>query len=228
MIRVRSATITDLDSLTTIIAEAFSVKMHVLFGRDPEQIACMLRGMYSGPLSRHYDGLLIAELDDDPIGALAIEPMPWQIEDVERLDTLTHTLLSPWRQRWNRLGFSVFTHGPTVNDAYITDVGVLRRARGHGAGRALMQSAEQWAIAHDRRTLSLWVASNNQVARHLYEQVGLRVVRSEMNWLSGALYGIPRWTYMVKQLPNNSPNILPHALHVSHSAATTIVKESRP
>jgi len=200
MINVRAATPDDLNALTGIIAEAFSGKMHVLFGRDSAHIAQMLRGMYIGPLSRNYDGLLIAEQDGDPIGALAIEPMPWRPEDVERLDQLTHTLLSPWRQWWNRLGFTVFSHGPMPGDAYITDLGVLRRARGRGAGRALMLHAEQWAIRNRRHALSLWVASNNHVARHLYEQIGLRVVRSATNWLSGVLYGLPRWTYMVKLL----------------------------
>ena len=51
-----------------------------------------------------------------------------------------------------------------------------------------------------RERLSLWVASNNHIARHVYEKAGMVVVREEVSWLSGLLYGVPRWAYMRKAL----------------------------
>src|SRR5579859_5264510 len=200
VIRVRPAGPGDLNVLTQIVAEAFNVKMRVLFGRNRERTLSMLARMYRGPLTRGYDGLLLAEIDRQPVGALAIEPMPWQSEDISALDVAIRTELSGWRQWWNRKGFSVFSHGPEDGDAYLTDVGVLKKARGCGVGTALVRQAEAWAIAHKRRALSLWVASNNRTARRLYEKVGMVAVRHEVSLTSGLLYGIFSWTYMRKSL----------------------------
>lgn len=200
MIRVRPACSDDLPALTQIVAEAFNVKMHVLFGRNPARVQRMLAGIYTGPLSYGYDGLLLAELNRDPVGVIAIEPMPWGSDDAARLDLLVRTELSAWRQWWNRIGFSVFSHGPEEGDAYLSDVSVLKRARGRGVGMALVRNAETWAVAHRRRAITLWVASNNRTARSLYERAGLVATKHEVNWLSGLLFGIPRWTYMCKQL----------------------------
>lgn len=200
MIRVRPACPDDLPALTHIVAEAFNTKMHVLFGREPARICRMLSSIYSGPLSYGYDGLLLAELDRKPVGALAIEPMPWNSQDASRLDLMVRTELSTWRQWWNRVGFSVFSHGPEDGDAYVSDVGVLRQARGRGVGTALIRQAEAWAIAHRRQALTLWVASNNRTARHLYERAGLVATKHEFNWVSAVIFGVPRWTYMCKPL----------------------------
>ena len=94
----------------------------------------------------------------------------------------------------------VFSHGAGFGDAYLTDIGVLKGARGQGVGKALLQYAESWAIVHDRQALTLWVAANNRIARRLYEHAGLNVVRSEFNAPSGLLFGVWRWLFMRKEL----------------------------
>lgn len=200
MIRVRPASPDDLPALTRVLMDAFSVKMGVLFGRNRERTGRILSAIYSGPLARGYDGILVAELDRQIVGGLVIEPMPWGYDDVNRLEVAIRTELGTWRRWWNRIGFSIFNHGPEEGDAYLSDVGVLTSARGRGVGRALVRDAEKWAIHHERQAMTLWVASNNPVARHIYERAGMVTVRSEFNLLSGLLYGIPRWTYMRKQL----------------------------
>jgi ribosomal protein S18 acetylase RimI-like enzyme len=201
MIRVRSATIADLPALTAVLSDAFNVKMNVLFGRQPDRVRTILSAIYRGPLLRGFDGILVAERESRVVGALVIEPMPWSSEDVHRLNAMIDGELNAWRRAWNRLGYTVFTHGPDEGDAYLSDVGVLRSARGEGVGKALVAEAERWAIARNRRAMTLWVASNNAVARRLYERAGMVAARHEINLLSGILYGIPRWTYMRKELP---------------------------
>ncbi len=200
MIRVRPAHPDDLPGLTRVLVDAFSVKMRLLFGRDPARTQRLLTSIYSGPLARGYDGILVAELDQQIVGGLVIEPMPWGYEDVNRLEVAIRTELGTWRRWWNGIGFSIFTHGPEEGDAYLSDVGVLHSVRGQGIGKALVRNAEAWAIFHERQAMTLWVASNNPVARHIYERAGMAVVRHEFNLLSGLLYGIPRWTYMRKPL----------------------------
>lgn len=204
-IRVRPACPDDLPDFTRIVAEAFSTKMVVLFGRNPARIQKIQSAMYRGPLEHGYDGLLVAEIERQIVGTVAIEPMPWFAEDAHFVQYLTKTELSLWRQWWNRTGFAVFAHGPGFGDAYLTDIAVLKTARGKGVGTALFQAAEQWAVVHRRQALTLWVAANNHVARRLYTTAGLTVTRSEFSAPSGILFGVWRWLHMMKLLPPRTP-----------------------
>ena len=199
-VHVRAACPADVTAFTRIIAESFSSKMHVLYGRNPTRVQKILGAMYRGPLEHGYDGLLVAELNGQIVGTLAIEPMPWYVEDANLVEYLTKTELGAWRRWWNRTGFLVFAHGAGLGDAYLTDIGVLKTARGQGVGKALMQHAESWAIEHDRQALTLWVAANNRIARQLYSHAGLSVTHSEFNTSSGLLFGVWRWVHMRKAL----------------------------
>jgi ribosomal protein S18 acetylase RimI-like enzyme len=200
MIIVRSARPEDLPGLTKVMAEAFNVKMMVLFGRDPARTQRMLQRIYAGPLHRGYDGIVVAELEGRIVGGLVIEPMPWLNEDAHALDTLMATELSTWRRFWNRVGFSVFSHGPDVGDAYLSDVCVAKDMQGRGIAKKMMVFAEEWARLHHKIALTLWVAAGNRPARRVYEKAGMKVVRSEINLLSGVLFGIFRWVGMKKTL----------------------------
>lgn len=202
MIIVRSARPEDLPGLTKVMAEAFNVKMRLLFGRDPARVQRMLQRIYSGPLARGYDGIVVAELEGRIVGGLVIEPMPWSNEDAHGLDTLIATELNGWRRFWNRVGFSVFSHGPETGDAYLSDVCVAKDMRGHGIARKMMVFAEEWAIANHRIALTLWVASGNRAARRVYARAGMKVVQSEISLLSGFLFGVFRWVGMKKTLSN--------------------------
>jgi ribosomal protein S18 acetylase RimI-like enzyme len=206
MIIVRAARPEDLPGLTKVMAEAFNVKMRVLFGRDPARIQRMLTRIYAGPLARGYDGIVVAELEGRIVGGLVIEPMPWLDSDAHGLDTLIAAELGGWRRFWNHVGFSVFTHGPDAGDAYLSDVCVAADMRGRGIAQKMMIFAEEWARSHHRVALTLWVAAGNRPARRVYAKAGMKVVASEINLLSGFLYGIFRWVGMKKMLSDSSPS----------------------
>jgi ribosomal protein S18 acetylase RimI-like enzyme len=204
VVRVRPACPEELPDFTRIVAEAFNSKMNLLYGRNPERVQKILGAMYRGPLEHGYDGLLIAEIAGQVVGTLAVEPMPWYAEDANLVEYLTKTELGAWRRWWNRTGFAVFAHGASFGDAYLTDIGVTKSARGQGVGKALMQHAETWAIVHNRQALTLWVAANNQVARHLYSRAGMVETHSEFNAPSGLLFGVWRWVHMRKNLSSSA------------------------
>jgi len=203
VIRVRPACPDELGDFTRIVAEAFNPKMNLLYGRNPARIQKILGAMYRGPLEHGYDGMLVAEIAGRVVGTLAIEPMPWYPEDASLVEYLTKTELGAWRRWWNRTGFAVFSRGAGYGDAYLTDIGVLKSARGQGVGKALMRQAETWAVVHNRQALTLWVAANNHVARRLYVHAGLTETRSEFNAQSGLLFGVWRWVHMQKKLSSS-------------------------
>lgn len=200
MIVVRSARPDDLPGLTKVMAEAFNVKMHVLFGRNVARTQRILQSIYAGPVSRGYDGIVVAELDGRIVGGLVIEPMPWTPDDARRLETLMAQELGTWRQFWNQIGFSVFNHGPEPGDAYLSDVCVLKELRGRGIAQKLVTFSENWARGRGRLALTLWVASGNRSARKVYEKAGMTVGNSQISLLSGILYGIFRWVFMKKDI----------------------------
>lgn len=55
---------------------------------------------------------------------------------------------------------------------HVSDVVVAHGAEGHGAGRALMAAAEEWARGRGYRLLTLNAFATNVRARRLYEQLG--------------------------------------------------------
>ncbi len=77
MIRVRSAREVDLPSVAAVLQDAFAEKMRIVFGDDPAKIRTVLEAVYTGPVRRGYDGVLIAELDGRIVGTLLIEPMEY-------------------------------------------------------------------------------------------------------------------------------------------------------
>lgn len=56
--------------------------------------------------------------------------------------------------------------------AYVDDLVVLPKHRGRGYGRALLERAEAYAVAHGQATLRLRVKGGNQPARRFYASVG--------------------------------------------------------
>jgi ribosomal protein S18 acetylase RimI-like enzyme len=200
MILIRSARSEDLPGLCQVMGHAFSAKMHILFGRDPHKTELMLHTIYSGPIERGYDGIIVAEQEGEIIGGLVIEPMPWLPVDSNRVELSVLTHLSRWRQFWNWVGFAIFTHGPDVGDAYLSDVCVAESHRGRGVAQKMVGYAEEWAQARGRRALTLWVAAGNKAAIRAYEKQGMRIQKSEISPISWALFGIFKWVYMRKVL----------------------------
>jgi GNAT superfamily N-acetyltransferase len=94
----------------------------------------------------------------------------------------------------------------------INHLQVAERARGRGAGRALIYAAERAALARRRTTIGLGVGDDNPRARQLYAtlgyaQSGVRYV-VEYDYLDPAgnsAQACEVGDYLVKSLPRNSP-----------------------
>ncbi|ODA42476.1 GNAT family N-acetyltransferase [Desulfosporosinus sp. BG] len=67
-----------------------------------------------------------------------------------------------------------------LNQGWIMDLGVLAEWRGKGAGRLLLETAEEYCREHHVPYLGLAVTSHNVRALHLYEKFGFAEERKLM------------------------------------------------
>lgn len=75
--------------------------------------------------------------------------------------------------------FAGFLHLQTQTDyfngekhGYISDVAVAREFEGHGIGRMLLETAEDWTRTNGYHLLTLYVFAGNTHARQIYERHG--------------------------------------------------------
>lgn len=75
-------------------------------------------------------------------------------------------------------GFSTFYAKPLLN---IHDLSVQAEFRSKGIAKALMQTAEQYAVKHNYCKLTLEVLDENKVAKNLYQSTGFKAYQLAEN-----------------------------------------------
>lgn len=200
MLRIRPAQVVDLPGIAAVLHDAFSDKMRVIFGKNPEKTHTLLETMYAGPVRRGYDGILVAERGGRIVGTLAIEPVYYTSQENRTFEHIALRELGLLGLLRAAFCLWLVSHSPDPDEAYIGDLGVTADARGEGVGRQLLDEAEQWARAHGRARLTLWVAANNQRAIHVYKRAGFQTVKTRSSLLTRLAYGIRQWHFMEKRL----------------------------
>lgn len=206
MLRVRSARAVDVPGMATVLQDAFSEKLGAIFSKQPGEVRDLLEAIYSGPVRRGYDGILVAERSGRVVGALVIEPMYHTAEENRSFENYAVRMLGLPRMLWAAFLLWLLSHTPEDGEAHITDVGVAPDCQGEGIGTQLMAHAEQWAHTHGRTRLTLWVAATNTTAIHLYQKAGFTIARTRSNWLLRLAFGIRHWHFMEKKLPLALPD----------------------
>ena len=200
MLRIRPAQVVDLPGIAAVLHDAFSDKMRVMFGKNPEKTHTLLETMYAGPVRRGYDGILVAERSGRIIGTLAIEPVYYTSHENRTFEHIALRELGLLGLLRAAFLLWLVSHTPDADEAYIGDVGVATDAQGEGVGRQLMAEAEQWARDHGRGRLTLWVAASNQRAIHVYERAGFQTIKTRSSMLTRLAFGIHQWHFMEKRL----------------------------
>lgn len=199
---VRPARPVDLPGIAAVLEDAFSDKMRIIFSNKPHEVRAVLEALYHGPVTRGYDGILVAERAGRIIGTLLIEPMdftPAELAAFERASVRELGLLRTLRAAF-KLWVIGLNHKPGPAEAYISDLGVVADCRDEGVGSLLLQRAEAWAREHHRTRLTLWVAANNERALHVYQKAGFTIVKTRRSLLTRLFFGIARWHLMEKRL----------------------------
>jgi ribosomal protein S18 acetylase RimI-like enzyme len=204
MLHFRSARMVDLPGVAAVLVEAFSDKLRTVFGSQPERIQRLLEAVYSGPVRRGYDGVIVAESDGRIVGTLVIEPVLRTVSENRAFESLALYELGMPRLLWASFALWLLSHTPEDGDAHIGDVGVAADWQGQGIGQQLMLHAALWARDHDRRRLTLWVAAPNTRAIHVYEKTGFTITETYASWLARAVYGIRHWHFMTQTLDDTA------------------------
>ncbi len=200
MRQIRAARPVDLHGVASVLQEAFQDKLQLLLGRDRAHAQALLEAIYIGPLQRGYDGVLVAEEDGRVVGVLVIEPIYYTEAEHRALEQRILQELGVLRVLWVAFWYGLAGHTPANDEAYIGGLGVAADWRGLGIGRELLAAAEDWARAHGRARLTLWVAGNNAPALHLYEKMGFSTTRTKRSLLTHWALGVRRWHFMEKPL----------------------------
>lgn len=200
MFRIRSARVMDLPGVATVLQDAFEDKLRIIFGNQPHKIRAVLEAVYTGPVQRGYDGVLIAEQNGRIIGALLIEPMNYTPQETRRFESIAIREFGVPRMVVASFLLWLIGHRPEPDEAYISDLGVASNWQDQGVGQDLIAEADQWARDHDRDRLTLWVADNNRRAVHVYEKSGFAITQSRSSWLTRLAFGIRHWHFMEKPL----------------------------
>ena len=200
MRQIRAARPVDLPGVARVLQDAFQDKLRLVLGRNHAHAQSLLEAIYAGPVARGYDGLLVAEEDGRVVGVLVIEPIYYTEEEHRALERQMLQEMGVPRLLWAAFWFWLVGHTPAADEAYIGGLGVATDWRGLGIGGQLLAAAEDWARAHGRARLTLWVAGNNAPALHLYEKMGFSTTRTQRSWLTRWALGVRRWHFMEKPL----------------------------
>ncbi len=200
MLRVRSARLADLPAVAVVLEDAFNDKMRMIFGKQSEKTRALLENIYTGPVRRGYDGVLVAEWDGRIVGTLLIEPMHHTTPENRAFVHIATRELGMLRVLMASFLLWLVGHEPEPGEAYISDVGVAADCQDQGIGQQMMRQAELWAINRRRSRLTLWVAATNERAIHVYEKAGFSIQRTKSSWLTQLAFGIRHWYFMEKTL----------------------------
>lgn len=203
MLQIRPARLADLPGVAAVLQDAFSDKMRAIFGKDRAKVAALLETLYTGPVRRGYDGVLVADRGARIIGTLVVEPIYHTPEENRAFESLVVRELGLLRSLRAAFMLWLLSHQPAAGEAYISDLGVATDCQGEGVAGQLLAYAEHWAREHGRTRLTLWVAASNARAIHVYEKAGFVVVRTRSSWLTRLAYGIRHWHFMEKSLTDS-------------------------
>jgi ribosomal protein S18 acetylase RimI-like enzyme len=205
MLQIRPARLADLPAMAAVLQDAFSGKMRAIFGNNRQKVVGLLEAIYTGPVRRGYDGVLVADRSGRIVGTLIIEPLLHTADENRAFESLAVRELGLPRMLRAAFMLWLLSHKPEPDEAYISDVGVATDCQGEGIGGQLLAYAEQWAHTHGRTRLTLWVAADNARAVHVYEKAGLAITRTRSSWLTRLTYGIRHWHFMEKSLTGRQP-----------------------
>lgn len=95
-------------------------------------------------------------------------------------------------------------HTPDQDELYIDSIAVSDDARGMGVGTTMLDFAQELAVKHGCRRLTLQVMIENPRAQRLYERFGFTVTHTVRSLWLRWLTGYSGAHYMEQQLPSDA------------------------
>jgi ribosomal protein S18 acetylase RimI-like enzyme len=196
---VHPASVDDVERVGDFLALGFGHKFGVAFGRRVDRVPRILAQIEQFKLERGISALFVAVVGERVVGVIELANLPEEPHDSWRQLRILRReigLLHALRAATGLL--LLYEENPgDENTTYVCQIAVDPAFRGCGIGRRLLERAETWGRARGKPDLALHVADGNH-AYHLYERFGFQTREKSGTWLTGRLFGVHTWLYMVK------------------------------
>ncbi len=181
MIRIRPAQAGDAALAAKVIYMSMGGLADYLFDSDADVIESMLAKLFMRNAGRFgFEIAVVAEVDEKPVGMLF--SCPAAKLDLFNIASFPHffpVMGLKLALKFMRRGISL-PGGPEAekDEYYISNLGILPEAQGHGCGSALLEYAEQTSRMNGLSKCSLLVGLHNKNAFRLYERTGYQIVET--------------------------------------------------
>jgi ribosomal protein S18 acetylase RimI-like enzyme len=200
---VRSATPADrADTLLYLSAKPY----YDAYAGSEARARSLLATVYARPgHAASFEVCAVAELEGRLAGVIAWFPVSEADARARRFVSLTAPRVPPWRWpallRHLRAAGTVSPH-PPPRMLYVDALAVAPEFRRRGVARALLESAEEAAVAHELDGVALDTGLHNEPARALYAASGYseREIRHAPDAATAAAIGGPGFVSYLKRL----------------------------
>jgi len=196
VVTMRLATLTDVERIVAIHADAFHDTFVAAFGRKHYHAGLRVMAdvwRRQGAIGLH--GMWVAEVNGAVVGTITMRArggahwLPTHIP----VEWLFIKALGFVRGLYALNALSFIEHNITTTELYVTDVAVDQRFQRQGVGRTMLTHACAYAERHQLDMVSLYVGATNRPALALYQGIGFYVANTHHSLMGWFLLRQLRW-----------------------------------
>lgn len=194
---IREAESEDANMIAKVLVDSLPDKFDAIFGEKLKEGRKALAEDYA--LRKDFEGVFVAEVDGNVVGVIELSTKDTKKSRTGSLRPY-FTPLGFFGTIRAFLAFMILEEKIDENGCYVESIAVSKHFRRRGIGKLLMRKAEEFAKEKQKEYISLYVASDNDIARRLYRKTGFLEIDKENSILLKIFLGKQIFVLMRKPL----------------------------